>query len=377
MRQRGEHYGRLYEVDLLRIIAALSVVLYHYTFSGYLGGHSPVEYPALSPVTRYGYLGVDMFFVISGFVVLLSAWGRRPSDFVISRIVRLYPAFWVAVIVTTVVSITLSRGHFRVTVGQFLANLTMFNSVPNIANVDVVYWTLWAELRFYALVFILAAIGITRTRVLTLLWLWLAATFAVQSGRLPGAGALDLLVQSQFSHYFIAGMALCLVYRFGWSWHIGAILLLCLGNAVFRGVGYAREVGNRYHAEIHAIVVAAVITMIFCVLTLVALRATRGLARPWFSSVGALTYPLYLVHAHIGFALFSWLDGTVNRTLLLPAMILWMGLLAVAINRLVERPFAPVLRRALVNTRQRFGRRTRTVPSQMMPRPLAMKSGHE
>lgn len=363
--------SRLYEVDLLRIIAALSVVLYHYTFSGHLGGHSPVAYPALSPFTRYGYLGVDLFFMISGFVVLLSAWGRRPSDFVISRIVRLYPAFWVAVTITTIVSITLSHGHFRIAVGQYLANLTMFNSVPNIPNVDVVYWTLWSELRFYALVFIMAAIGITRARVLTLLWLWLGATVLIESVAIPGGGALDLVVQSQFSHYFIAGMALCLVHRFGWDGQITAILALCLGNATYRGIGYAHDIGNRYHAELKPAVVVAVIGVIFLVLILVALRVTSG--RAWFTKVGALTYPLYLVHAHIGFVLFRHLDGTVNRALLLPLLIAWMCVLALAIHRYVEQPFAPMLSRGL---RQRF-RRTRTMPSQMMPRPPAMNSGHE
>src|ERR1019366_5159909 len=101
---------RLYEIDLLRITAALAVVLYHYTFSGYAGHLTSIAFPALSHVTRYGYLGVDMFFTISGFVVLLSAWGRRPHEFVISRIVRLYPAYWVAVTITAIVAITLSRG---------------------------------------------------------------------------------------------------------------------------------------------------------------------------------------------------------------------------------------------------------------------------
>ncbi|WP_089013685.1 hypothetical protein [Micromonospora inositola] len=45
---------------------------------------------------------MDLFIVISGFVVLLSAWDRRPRAFVVSRIVRLYPAFWIAVTVVVV-----------------------------------------------------------------------------------------------------------------------------------------------------------------------------------------------------------------------------------------------------------------------------------
>jgi peptidoglycan/LPS O-acetylase OafA/YrhL len=74
--------------------------------------------------------------------VLLSAWDRTPRSFVISRAVRLYPAYWIAVTLTTIVSVGLSRGRFPVSLPQYLANLTMFNSLPNIQNVDVVYWTL-------------------------------------------------------------------------------------------------------------------------------------------------------------------------------------------------------------------------------------------
>ena len=340
---------RLYEIDLLRITAALAVVLYHYTFSGYAGHLTSVGYPAVSIVTRYGYLGVDMFFVISGFVVLLSAWGRRPHEFVISRVVRLYPAYWVAVTITAIVAITLSHGLFKVTPVQYIANLTMFNSLPNIANVDVVYWTLWAEIRFYLLVFVLAWIGISRVRVLAVLWLWLAATAVMEAQVLPAgpAAKIDLIVQSQWSHYFIAGMALCLIYRTGFRWQLGAILVIAYGNAVYQAIRFAHRVSDRYHQVLHPSVVVAVITVIFIVATLIALRVTRRIGRPWFAVAGALTYPLYLVHAYNGFVLFNLLGGVLNRWVLLVAMVGGMGCAAYAINRLVEVRLAPRLKRAL------------------------------
>jgi peptidoglycan/LPS O-acetylase OafA/YrhL len=324
-------------------------VVYHYTFSGYARHLTSIAYPALSTVTRYGYLGVDMFFTISGFVVLLSAWGRRPREFVISRVVRLYPAYWAAVTITAIVAITLGRGLFHVTPVQYLANLTMLNAVPHIANVDVVYWTLYAEIRFYLLVLVLAWAGITRTRVMTVLWTWLAATAILEAHVLPAgpAATIDVIVQSQWSHYFIAGMALCLMYRTGFSWQLGAILMIAYANAVYQAINFGHLVSGRYHQSLHSPVIAAVVSVIFLVMTLIALRVTRRLGRPWFAAAGALTYPLYLVHAYIGFVLINLIGRYVNRWVVLVAMVTVMCCAAYAIHRLVEVRLAPRLRRLL------------------------------
>lgn len=367
-------YGRdrLYEIDLLRITAALGVVVYHYTFSGYARHLTSIAYPSLSVVTRYGYLGVDMFFTISGFVVLLSAWGRRPSEFVISRVVRLYPAYWVAVTLTTIVAITLSRGMFKITPVQYAANMTMLNSVAHIANIDVVYWTLYAEIRFYVLIFVLAWAGITRGRVVAVLWTWLAATAMIETHALPtGLNAtLDILVQSQWSHYFIAGMALCLIYRCGVSWQLGAILAIAYANAVYQAINFGHLVASRYHQSLHAPVIATTVTVIFIVMTLIALRTTRRLGRPWFAVAGALTYPLYLVHAYIGFVIINLIGWHLNRWVLLVAMIAGMCGLAYAIHRLIEARLAGRLRRvltALVAARKREPGRPEQLPEQAAP----------
>ncbi len=336
---------RLYEIDALRIFAALAVVVYHYTFSGFAGGHTPVSFPALSEVTRFGYLGVDLFFTISGFVVLMSAWDRRPGAFVVSRITRLYPAYWVAVTLTAIVSVLFSNGHFRVTVVQYLANLTMVNSLANMQNVDVVYWTLWAELRFYALIFVLCVLGITRRKVLAVLWGWLALTVLMELGVLPAAA--DLVVQSQFSHYFITGMALFVGYRSGFSWQVVAIIAICWDNAIIRGIQFSEDVGTRYQTDINPFVVSAIISCVFLVMLLIATRVTRPLGRPGFVHAGALTYPLYLVHAHIGFVIIARVGDSINPYVLVVGTILLMLGLAYVIHSTVEKKFAPVLKRAL------------------------------
>lgn len=96
---RGAREDRLAALDGLRFLAALSVVLFH--FVGQTPGAMVVvwgrpyqsTFPESHAYFAFGRLGVDLFFLISGFVICMSAWGRTPRDFFISRVTRLYPMY--------------------------------------------------------------------------------------------------------------------------------------------------------------------------------------------------------------------------------------------------------------------------------------------
>ncbi len=83
---------RLVELDLMRFVAAVAVVLHH------LVGSSFSWYRA----TRLGFVGVELFFMISGFVILWTVNNKTGFEFVCSRISRLYPSFWICVCLTIV-----------------------------------------------------------------------------------------------------------------------------------------------------------------------------------------------------------------------------------------------------------------------------------
>jgi peptidoglycan/LPS O-acetylase OafA/YrhL len=340
--------GRLYEVDLLRAAAAVAVMLFHYTFSAPQLHLSDLQFPTLSQLTRYGYLGVNLFFIISGFVVLLTAWNRRPHEFVISRIVRLYPAYWFAVTATAVVLVLggLVSDRFHVSALQYLVNLTMLQAAPNVLHVDPVYWTLWTELRFYLVIFVLVCFGITRRRVVGVLYAWLAATALLELQPLPHTlqRIADSFVLTAYASYFIAGMAICLVYRHGLSWTTTGIIALASCHAVYRGVLSAKGNSTLLHAETDSVVVVCVILVELSVVGLVALGATRRLVRPWFTTAGTVTYPLYLIHNCIGLVVFHVLGGSVNRFLLLAGTVLAMIATARVIHTQVELRSAPVLK---------------------------------
>src|SRR5690348_11798154 len=89
--------SRLAEVDALRGVAVLMVVAFHYTTR--LGELFPA---AAWGDFRFGEYGVHLFFVISGFVIIMTLdRSERPADFLVARFSRLYPAYWTAIVLTS------------------------------------------------------------------------------------------------------------------------------------------------------------------------------------------------------------------------------------------------------------------------------------
>ena len=121
--------NRFYEIDLLRLLSAVLVVFFHYTFIGSTLDIVPApRTDAASEYGRYMYLGVNFFFIISGFVILLSAKDGHAKEFFISRFIRLYPAYWFCVILTASAAVIFQQTRFQVSWSDFFVNLTMLQS---------------------------------------------------------------------------------------------------------------------------------------------------------------------------------------------------------------------------------------------------------
>jgi peptidoglycan/LPS O-acetylase OafA/YrhL len=122
---------------MLRGFAALGVMLFHFTFFYHLS--HPAFAPSLS--LSFGHFGVDLFFMISGFVIFMTL--ERASsvrDFAVSRFARLYPVFWIALLLA-VVLLPLAGGQVP-SMRMVLANATMEAPLFGAPFVDVVYWSL-------------------------------------------------------------------------------------------------------------------------------------------------------------------------------------------------------------------------------------------
>lgn len=336
---------RLAALDALRFLAAVGVLAYHFTAreTDAWGRDLAEVAPAVSSWAVYTSLGPELFFVISGFVILMTAWGRSVPDIVGSRVGRLYPAYWVAVLATGGLLLFVWAGK-EVTGGQVLVNLTLLQSLVDVGHVDGVYWTLWVELRFYLLITLFAAVGITRRRVLWFAALWPAAAMLARA--LGMSDAVTWLV-APYAPLFAAGMALYVIHRCG---HALVPWLLVAGNAALATAALvpARmdSLGqNSVVAPRPGLLTAA---LLGCV-ALVALVALTPLARwRWagLTAAGALTYPLYLTHEYWGLWVVHLLHDRLPVWAVLTAAVTFSLLLAWLVHRFVEKPFGPRLRRA-------------------------------
>ncbi|GLX53692.1 acyltransferase [Streptomyces hygroscopicus subsp. hygroscopicus] len=348
----AERRSRLLALDGLRLVAALMVCLYHYTGRGGTVSESwhqsPSEiFPTLSRVSVYGNLGVQFFFVISGFVICMSSWGRTLGDFFRSRVSRLYPAYWVALVLVTGASLILPAVVEPVRLDEFLVNLTMLQQPMGATRVLGVCWTLWAEVRFYALFALIVVLrGVTYRRVVLFCAVW---TLALVVCRTTGNELTDQVLMPEYAPFFIGGLALYLIHRFGGDlllWGIVAVSLLLGQSEATRGLWHPAA-----HADFHRdpYVVVLIVALAFATVAAVAVDWTHWASWRWLTTAGALTYPFYLVHEHLGWFVIR----VLHRALGLPprvtlgATILAMLLLAWLIHRLVEKPFGPRLRRAL------------------------------
>jgi peptidoglycan/LPS O-acetylase OafA/YrhL len=340
--------GRLAALDGLRFIAALSVLFGHYVAIGGYGlshwawGRPPQEvFPSLFPFASYGWTGVELFFLISGFVICMSSWGRSLGQFFTSRVVRLFPTYLFVVGLSAVVLWALPQVAKPLGVRELLTNLTMLQRPLGVRSIQAPFWTLWVELRFYLLFAIVVWLGVTYRRAVLFCVLWTVGS--VLALGTDSAAFIELLAARR-SPYFVAGVALYLIYRFGPTlllWGIvGFSWLLSLHHLPGENNWNERSGQPNWPAVI-------LVTAAYAIMILLALHVFDRVNWRGLTVLGAISYPLYLLHEYVGYALIYRLHVHVEAHVLLILMMLLMIAAGWLIHRLVERPLAVPVRRGL------------------------------
>ncbi|WP_169802332.1 acyltransferase family protein [Hydrogenophaga flava] len=335
--------GHVHGIDLLRFLAALSVVLFHFSLFGaaaptYGATGADAAFAFLPGAVSAGWIGVQFFFVLSGYVIAQSALGVSWQGFAMKRAVRILPALWICATLSLLV---------RVAAGEPLPErlLDWLRTVllsPKGPYIDGVVWTLVVEAVFYALVCAALALqqrlggtpgdGLQRLALLLggvsgLFLIVHSATVALglqPSPPLNWFGFKVLLLHHGV--YFALGMTLCAITRSGPSARRLAVavllVLLCLLEI-------------RLKADTRGELVVAVTVWLAMLAALMLFTSGRGprvaqpRARALLTTLGRVSYPLYLGHLVLGMYLVPWLAVSIeHRGLLLAVCLLVIGALA-------------------------------------------------
>lgn len=320
--------GRLGELDALRGIAAMVVVLFHYT------SRAPLVLPGIVTVPvhlEWGKYGVELFFAISGFVIFMTLERTRTTaDFVVSRFARLFPSYWIAIVVTTVALAGLGARELMLTPMATAANFTMLEGFLYLPAVDGVYWSLTVELGFYVCMLSLWRLDMMdRIETVLLGWIGLQMLWWLVPA-LPSR--LAMIMALEYIPFFTIGICAYRVWNGTRQWRDQALPLLAALGATTLAHGASGAAAW--------LLVAAIF------LALVAQRLSWLTARPllW---LGGISYPLYLVHQNAGYAVMASLQrhGVGAWASLAIAIVAALGM-AHAIRERVEQPALARIRSA-------------------------------
>jgi peptidoglycan/LPS O-acetylase OafA/YrhL len=312
-------------LDALRAIAALSVCLFHYT-----NGMMPkLVVPAVAAVFAKGYMGVDIFFVISGFIIPYSLIGKNHQiggvfAYLKKRIMRINPPAYVSILLVLgqwflIDKLIQHNTHYtgNLTWGQLIHNLLFTIPFTNYRWISNIFWTLAIEFQFYLFIGLLFSILFERS----ILWFFAIYVIVGALSFLPHTEAVGFLHYS--SLFALGGVSLLWQQRRIPQWGYIA------GMLVFGAFTF-------WQLELYSAFVG--------IATALAINSIK-FRIPGLSFLGKISYSLYLIHALIGttaeFVLIKLLPPTTDlRKMLLTAVCLMLALGgAYMFYLLIEKPF--------------------------------------
>ncbi len=341
-------------VDALRLLAALMVMSFHYLFRGYHGneGFSPLAFPDVAPIAKYGFLGVHLFFMISGLVIAYSSRGRTATQFAAARASRLIPGAWASITFLFLVFTFFPLAILPTNIITWLANLTFLPQALHAPMQSTSFWTIQIEIAFYVWVAILIAANLWK-HTLKIITAWLVICAA--NDLILHSKILDYVFLTKYGPLFSLGILLFHAKEHGFRPTNIALMFATLVLSDLNLIADTASFTDHYHAALNPVALTALLCAGFLLL---AAATCIQISERWQRAcyvLGGITYPLYLVHESWGYRIFWWLNNS-NVPAGAQFAIAAGGAIVVAaiIWAVVEQPLIPRLRGALQNLLARF-----------------------
>lgn len=356
------HHGRFAHIDSIRAVAAIGVVYFHCiyeyaTLSIPMSAFDRMTETAFLHVLDLGKVCVILFFFVSGFVIpnsLLKPVAHPARDFVVGRLFRMYPAYWISIPAGIGATLLAGRGHFSML--EILFNATMLQQFFGIPNVIGLYWTLQIEIVFYAVclaTFLAGRLG-DRRAIMGLFAVMLLGALALAGLRFATGKGLPVALPLS-----LAVMFLGFLYRkaddrvgpFGWRPLAIAIAVFLVALPPILYLAYRGETGIGASWQRYVVTYYSATAAFFLLTRTVRLT---GRILPY---LGKISYSIYLFGAVMQLVLLgvlprSWLAGHLQLFALM--VVLVTILVAIPLYHLVEEPGIRAGRRLL--TRLDHGR---------------------
>ena len=264
-------------------------------------GILPYVYP---PWLDLGKFGVAAFFLISGFVIPFSLNGNTPGSFLLSRALRIFPTFWASLLAQWIV-IAASGAYWHIQPAfswrHYVPNALLIDTALGLPSVDWVNWTLSIEVKFYILAAVLRPLLLAHRvwPLLAIAGFALVLNIAAHAGwiALPPALAAEAMylgfIQIGTAFYYRYQSAISTVQL------AACVLILFVVFLINYDLGPSRVDFRSLHTASFGLAILVFATG----------YAARARFRPirLLDAMAAISYPLYLVHSAIGFAIIDFL----------------------------------------------------------------------
>lgn len=299
--------GRIGFLDVFRGLAAVCIVIFHYTLLYSMNYREMFQLDS----GNLGWMtfGVQMFYIISGFVVYRSSLNYTDAfTFAKRRVFRMYPTFLLSLILTTLFVFFFPHKVFSISAWQFVLNLTMMGSLFGVDSVDGSYWYLIPEIFFYFFMSGLVMFKLQH-KILYVCAVWLVMIF-LNTFR---PSFIETIFNLRFGLFFIVGILFCRVFYKQSTWIEHFMILACLlVSYVVFGDGY-RTFG---------------FLLLIIILYLLTFGVFEKLENSFFRFLANISYPLFLIHQTIGITI---LDFFVENELNYGVSVFIVTLIAIGI----------------------------------------------
>lgn len=312
----------------LRGIAALMVVFFHMACCVAYLSDTPMEV-----ITRYGYLGVEIFFVISGFVIPYSLHRQHYKiiafpRYMLRRIARVDPPYLAAILLVIVLGFLSSlapgyRGEaFKFPeLGRIASHIAYMNSFTGHATFNIVFWTLAIEFQFYILLGLIYRLINHVTKTSAILTICVVASLSMA---IP-----DIRFVSHYLPLFALGM---IVFQYR-----TCMLKLRLFTGLILAYSVLTYLVLSWEVAATAIITALIIAHF---------NGRLGFGTAW---LGTISYSVYLLHVPIGGRIVNlgerWLPSNDGKILVLAASVVVTLLVSYVFYLAVEKPSMNFARR--------------------------------